>query len=199
VSGRQLSDTQLMPIPTLWFVLYWSWILTEIYVAVVTRTRRGSGTIDDRGSMLTLWIVIFSSITVASWVAFTVQATAMPPARWLRPASLGLLAVGLLIRWVAIYSLGRAFSANVAIHATQKLNRSGVFHYMRHPSYTGMLLIFLALGLRMHNWLSLGLMILPPAAALLYRIHVEEAALGSAFAEYADYSRTTKRLIPGIY
>jgi protein-S-isoprenylcysteine O-methyltransferase Ste14 len=39
----------------------------------------------------------------------------------------------------------------------------------------------------------------PPLAALLYRIHVEEAALRNAFDEYDDYSRTTKRLIPGIY
>jgi protein-S-isoprenylcysteine O-methyltransferase Ste14 len=188
-----------MPIPSLWFVLYWSWILTEIYVAVVTRTRRGGGKIDDRGSMLTLWVVIFSSISLASWIGVAWTGTAMPPAPWLRPLSLGLLAVGLLIRWTAIYSLGRAFSANVAIHDTQKLNRSGLFRYMRHPSYTGMLLIFLALGLRMHNWISLGLMIVPPVAALLYRIHVEEAALSGAFTDYADYSRSTKRLIPGIY
>jgi protein-S-isoprenylcysteine O-methyltransferase Ste14 len=35
---------------------------------------------------------------------------------------------------------------------------------------------------------------------LLYRIHVEEAALMQAFGEaYRDYSRTTKRLLPGIY
>jgi protein-S-isoprenylcysteine O-methyltransferase Ste14 len=40
----------------------------------------------------------------------------------------------------------------------------------------------------------------PPFAALLYRIHVEEAALTGAFGEqYTDYSRTTKRLVPGIY
>jgi protein-S-isoprenylcysteine O-methyltransferase Ste14 len=41
---------------------------------------------------------------------------------------------------------------------------------------------------------------LPTTAALLYRIHVEEAALNQAFgAQYQAYSATTKRLIPGIY
>jgi protein-S-isoprenylcysteine O-methyltransferase Ste14 len=188
-----------MLINKLWLALYWSWIVTEIYVAVVTRTRRGGGRIDDRGSMLTLWVVIFTSISCAFWVAAAGRFAAMPAAPWLAPLSLAVMAAGLLIRWTAIYSLGRAFSANVAIHATQTLNRSGLFRYMRHPSYTGMLLIFLGLGLRMHNWISLALVIVPPMAALLYRIRVEEVALGSAFAEYADYSRTTKRLIPGIY
>jgi protein-S-isoprenylcysteine O-methyltransferase Ste14 len=107
---------------------------------------------------------------------------------------------GLALRWAAILTLGKAFSVNVAIHHDQQVMRSGVFRYLRHPSYTGMMLIFLALGLHMGNWVSLVLVLLPPLAALLYRIHVEEAALNRAFgADYADYSRSTSRLIPGIY
>ncbi len=71
---------------------------------------------------------------------------------------------------------------------------------MRHPSYTGILLIFVAMGLATRNWLGLGIIVLLPTAALLYRIHVEEAALTGAFGkEYAEYSQRTKRLIPGIY
>jgi protein-S-isoprenylcysteine O-methyltransferase Ste14 len=42
--------------------------------------------------------------------------------------------------------------------------------------------------------------LLPTTAAILYRIHVGEAALLGAFgADYRAYSQTTKRLIPGIY
>ena len=41
---------------------------------------------------------------------------------------------------------------------------------------------------------------MPPTLAVLYRIHVEETALRLAFgADYEDYSRSTKRLIPGVY
>jgi protein-S-isoprenylcysteine O-methyltransferase Ste14 len=37
-------------------------------------------------------------------------------------------------------------------------------------------------------------------AALLYRIHVEEFALEDAFGEqYAEYRKTTKRLIPWVW
>jgi protein-S-isoprenylcysteine O-methyltransferase Ste14 len=43
-------------------------------------------------------------------------------------------------------------------------------------------------------------MLIPTTAALLYRIHVEEALLRKAFGEeYVEYSRATKRLFPGIY
>ncbi len=122
------------------------------------------------------------------------------PGQWLRYVCVGLLATGLVIRWTAIYTLGKSFSANVAIHATQKLNQSGLFRWIRHPSYTGMMLIFLAIGLDTKNWLGLAIIVLLPATALLYRMHVEEAALTGAFgAEYVEYSQRVKRLIPGIY
>jgi protein-S-isoprenylcysteine O-methyltransferase Ste14 len=191
-----------MAVSRLWIDLYWLWVAVEIYVVFTARLRRGGSsgvTTSDRGSMLVLWFVIGGSISAAFWMASVHMSSAIHAGHWLQTVSLLLLAGGLLIRVIAIYTLGRSFTANVSIHATQTLHRSGLFQYVRHPSYTGMLLIFLSLGLRMQNWLSLGIVLVLPFAALLYRIHVEEAALSGAFVEYADYSRTTKRLIPGIY
>jgi protein-S-isoprenylcysteine O-methyltransferase Ste14 len=184
----------------IWIALYWAWIVGEVLVLVVTRTRRGGGEVRDRGSLLVLWFTIFGAMFVGSWVGAINEPTKFQAGRWFAYACLGLLMLGLAIRWTAIYTLGKSFSANVAIHATQKLNVSGLFRWMRHPSYTGLLLIFLAVGLNTRNWLGLGIIVLLPLAALLYRIHVEEIALTEAFgAEYAEYSRRTKRLIPGIY
>ncbi len=184
----------------IWQTLFWAWIATEVLVLLVTRTRRGGGAVQDRGSLWVLWVVIFSAMSLGPWVGATYQPAAFHAGHWLRYVCLGLLVLGLLIRWTAIYTLGKSFSANVAIHSTQKLNQSGLFRVMRHPSYTGMLLIFLAMGLNTRNWLGLGIIVVLPMAALLYRIHVEEAALTGAFgAEYVEYSRRTKRLIPGIY
>jgi len=200
VGGRKVGETCSMTIHMIWKTLYWAWILTEVWVLVVTRTRHSSGEVRDRGSLWVLWFTIFGAMFVGSWVGAVYQPAMFAAGHWLRYVCLGLLAVGLAIRWSAIYTLGRSFSSNVAIHATQTLNQSGLFRWMRHPSYTGILLIFLAVGLATRNWLGLGIIVLLPAAALLYRIHVEEAALAGAFgAEYMAYSQKTKRLIPGIY
>jgi protein-S-isoprenylcysteine O-methyltransferase Ste14 len=71
---------------------------------------------------------------------------------------------------------------------------------MRHPSYTGLLLAYLALGVRSLNWVSVGIIMVPVMAALLYRIRVEEAVLTQAFGEqYRAYCAATPRLIPGVY
>jgi protein-S-isoprenylcysteine O-methyltransferase Ste14 len=187
-------------IPILWNALYGAWMVTEVLLVIVTRTRRSTGKVRDRGSILVLWSVIFCSIWTASWYGSTHPHTLFDGAHWVSAASVAVLAIGLAIRWTSILSLGRAFSVNVAIRADQKLYRGGLFALVRHPSYTGMMAIFVAVGLHLRNWAALAVVTIPPFAALLYRIHVEEAALGHAFgADYADYRRTTKRLIPGIY
>jgi protein-S-isoprenylcysteine O-methyltransferase Ste14 len=63
-----------------------------------------------------------------------------------------------------------------------------------------MLIIFAAIGLYERNWISMAVVLMLPTAALLYRIHVEEMALTEAFGEqYLEYSKATKRLLPGIY
>jgi protein-S-isoprenylcysteine O-methyltransferase Ste14 len=184
----------------LWAVLYWAWIATEVIVVVTTWTRRRGGKVQDRGSMLILWVVIFASISfgfsaggVEGWWIFG-------GAHWVRTLSLVVLVVGLAIRWTAIVTLGRSFSVNVAIHATQTVHKTGLFRWVRHPSYTGLMLVFVAIGLYTRHWIGFAVVVIAPGAALLYRIHVEERALRGAFGEeYVAYSRVTKRLVPGIY
>jgi protein-S-isoprenylcysteine O-methyltransferase Ste14 len=187
-------------ISTLWTWLYWGWFASEVVIAVARRTRKSRGDVQDRGSQLILWIVIAASITACEWVRYTVAAGVISGAHWLRLASLIVLAAGLGIRWTAILTLGKSFSANVAIRESQKIQKTGLYHFVRHPSYSGLVLIFLAIGLHARNWISLILALVPTTLALFYRIHIEEAALREAFGEeYADYSRDTKRLIPGIF
>ena len=189
-----------MTIPKLFEVLFWAWVASEILLQLVTRTSRSTGQIKDRGSLLIMFPVVFASSWWAMWYGDVHPHTMLGGAHWLRTAGLVLLIVGLAIRWTAILTLGSTFSTNVAIHATQTLRTTGPYRWLRHPSYTGMLVIFTAIGLYERNWISLAVVLILPTAALLYRIHVEEMALTEAFGEeYLEYSRTTKRLLPGIY
>jgi len=184
----------------LWQKLYWGWVLSEVVILLVTRTWAGHGEIRDRGSLLLLWPVICGSNVLAMWYGDTHTPTMFGGAHWIRVASLAVLVLGLVIRWIAIFTLGKSFSANVAIHATQTVHKSGLFRFVRHPSYTGLVLILFAAGLYTRSWLGLAVMAIVPTAALLYRIHVEEIALREAFgSEYEDYSSVTRRLIPGVY
>jgi protein-S-isoprenylcysteine O-methyltransferase Ste14 len=189
-----------MTVPLLWQIFYWTWVASEVIIAIATYTKRGSGQTHDRGSIILLWITIFTSITLATWLSETTPANMFGGTRILKLFGLIVLIVAVVIRWTAILTLGKSFSSNVAILDSQKLNRSGLYRFVRHPSYLGLLLVFLAIGLHSRNWRSFAIVLIPCTAAVLYRIHVEESALHQAFgAEYAAYSRTTKRLLPGLY
>jgi protein-S-isoprenylcysteine O-methyltransferase Ste14 len=191
-------------ISQLFWWLYYAWIASEVVIAVATRTRKTGGSTHDRGSQAILWIVIVASATACFFIANSQSPNifaAGPHARHLlRAAALLVLILGLAVRWTAILSLGRAFSANVAIRASQQLRTTGLYRLVRHPSYLGLELLFLAIGLFSSNWLAFAVIIIPTTAAVLYRIHVEEIALRAGFGQqYAGYASTTKRLIPGVY
>jgi protein-S-isoprenylcysteine O-methyltransferase Ste14 len=144
--------------------------------------------------------IVFVSSWWAMWYGDVHPHTTLGGAAWLQTAGLALLILGLAIRWTAVLTLGASFSTNVAIHATQTLHTTGLYRWVRHPSYTGMLIVFIAIGVYQRNWISLAVVLILPTAALLYRIHVEEMALTEAFGEqYLEYCRTAKRLFPGIY
>jgi protein-S-isoprenylcysteine O-methyltransferase Ste14 len=191
-----------MDVSALFRIFDLAWIFSEIALLLITRTHIGnpSADVQDRGSLRILWIVIFVAITLGSYYGETHTHTIDHGAPWVRATALTLLLLGLAIRWTAIITLGRSFSANVAIHATHTIHKTGLFRFVRHPSYSGLILIFAAIGLYTRNWLALAIIFLPTTAALFYRIRVEESALRRAFGhEYEIYNKSTKCLIPGIY
>lgn len=183
-----------------WEGLFWGWVAGEAALVAMTWTRKSRGAVSDRGSIQVFWVAIGAAISLGSWWADVHGRTMFGGAHWVRTASVWVMLAGLVIRWMAIWTLRRAFSVNVAIRTGQQLQRTGLYAVVRHPSYSGLVLVFGALGLRMQNWGAMAIVVGLPMAAMLYRLRVEEAALGQAFgAEYAEYCRTTKRLVPGIY
>ncbi len=184
----------------IWWVLYCLWGVGEIGILLVTRTQRSGGQVRDRGSLWALWATVAVSITVGTWYGQTHARTIFGGAPWVRMVSVVLLGAGLVVRWIAIWTLGRAFSANVAIRVGQKVMKTGLFGVVRHPSYTGLLMTFMAVGVHTGSWLAMGMIVVPTTAALMYRIVIEEAALKEAFGEeYVEYSREAKRLVPWSY
>lgn len=189
-----------MDINLIWMILVYAWVAGEILLGIATRTRRGGGVVKDRGSLIVIWGTIGLAIFAGESIRGRMPEYRIGGGHWVTWAALIVLLAGLAIRSTAIFSLGKAFSPNVAIRTDQKIYRGGLYRFLRHPAYTGSLICFAGVGIDVRNWLGCLVLVVPITAAFLYRIHVEEIALNEAFgAEYAEYSRQTKRLIPGIY
>ena len=116
---------------------------------------------------------------------------------WLFGAGLALMVAGLAIRWWAIIVLGRFFTPDVRVHSDQTVVDRGPYRWVRHPSYSGLIVFFAGLGLALSNWLSLALLGVLPTAGLMVRISAEERALLAALGEpYRRFCASRPRLFP---
>jgi protein-S-isoprenylcysteine O-methyltransferase len=176
------------------FALYW---ISETAIAMRMRAGRRDRA-DDRGSLRLLAIVF----PLSWWVGVACL--------WLPHLAIGSIAlfrvglsvmiVGVLLRWWSIATLGRLFTVNVAIREGHELIDWGPYRYVRHPSYTAILLVHLGAALCFGNALTLVMLTVPTTLALLNRVRVEEAVLQSGLGDrYRKYMARTKRLIPGLY
>lgn len=174
--------------------------VSEIVLALLKRASSGVANVQDRGSMRLLWLVIVTSVCMAIAFQWVPTARLRLSVVFLRALALGLMIAGLAVRWVSIFTLGRFFTVDVAIQVDHTLVEAGLYRHLRHPSYFGLLLVFLGLGLIFANWLSLIVIVVPITLAVLNRIAKEENALRDALgASYVAYCSRTKRLVPGLF
>jgi len=173
---------------------------SEIGLALIRRSNRVRARSHDRGTLAAVWIAVVVSIVAAITIRSTVQFGSFELEGWTEGLALTLFALGIGLRWWAIFVLGRFFTVDVAIHEGHELVRRGPYRILRHPSYTGSLLTFFGLGMLLQSWPALLVAILPIAAMLRQRIHVEEHVLEKHFgAAWVSHSARTWLLVPGVW
>ena len=126
---------------------------------------------------------------------------AFPGPSWL-PVVLGLSVawLGIAVRAWSVRTLGEFFTVDVTVAATQPLIDDGPYTRVRHPSYTGMLMAILGLGIALDSWAGAAGALFVPLAAVVNRIRHEEAMLRRELGEpYEAYASRTARLVPGIW
>ena len=110
-----------------------------------------------------------------------------------------IMVAGFLLRSWALWRLGRFFSRVVQIESGHQLITNGPYRFLRHPAYTGMLMIFFGFLLGISTWLGALLGLILIGVAVLYRINIEERVLTENFGnEYRAYIKRTWRIFPGF-
>jgi len=182
------------------FEIIWiCWLLSEIFLNRLLRSKVANSRELDKNSLNLIWIAIIASMTSGVLIAIYCPSPIIKT-NFLLYLGSALILVGMIIRFIAIRTLGKFFTVDLAIHGDQHLIMVGLYKYIRHPSYTGSLLSFAGFGLSLNNWLSLIIIIVPILVTFINRINIEEKLLQKQFgAEYEEYKRRTKRLIPMIY
>jgi protein-S-isoprenylcysteine O-methyltransferase Ste14 len=165
------------------------------------RTRGTRSARSDRGTYWILAVALVGAATSALRAPDWVPALSLSGgAAWPFVVGLAIFWMGAGLRWWAIHTLGRFFQLTVVVQEGQTVVDTGPYRALRHPSYTGALLMYLGLGVACDNALSVVLSVALVLAAFLRRIRVEEAVLAHELGEpYRAYARRTRRLIPGVW
>ena len=172
--------------------------------SIVLENRRFRGDVRRRASDRTYWLLQawqIAGLAFGVLAAKRAPGAALPGAGWLWPVIgcvVGL--AGVALRWWAIGTLGQHFTRSLVVEANHRLVVDGPYRRLRHPSYTGAVLVFTGVGIGLGNSLSLLVCALLPTVGYVQRIPREEALLRSQLGEpYAEYARHTHRLVPGIW
>jgi protein-S-isoprenylcysteine O-methyltransferase Ste14 len=172
--------------------------VSEVSIRLRSRMNRG-GSNADQGSIVAVVVALGAGVGVAVWSA--AGSATLIPGGWL-PFALGLLMMwlGIALRQWAVLTLGPFFTVVVRVTEGQSVVDRGPFRWVRHPSYSGLLLTLVGLGFALGNWLSVLALAVLPSIGLVIRIRVEERALEAALGEpYREYAARHKRLVPGIW
>lgn len=186
--------------PYAWF--FWAVFLFAFLpeFSLIARSKPAPGESADRGSMNVIifagWIGMVIAFAVAGIPAFLLV---RGQKIWF---SLGLtvLLLGSFLRRHCFKTLGTHFTGNVKVTSDQPVIQQGAYRWVRHPSYTGGMLMFLGIGLGLTNWLSIVILMISSGFSYAYRVRVEEEVLQTALGQpYRDYMQRTKRFIPFVF
>jgi len=177
------------------------WIFAEVYLVLRDNSRgKGKTTIDRRTRNYNFFslIIAISCAALVSWIPlFQFNRRGTSVVFWI---GIIIIVLGLFLRYWSINILGKYFRTTVEVEESQKIVEKGPYKFIRHPSYSGIILFCIGYGLAVQNWLSLIIAISLPTIALLYRIKIEEEALVKGIGnDYEAYQKKTKKLIPGIW
>jgi protein-S-isoprenylcysteine O-methyltransferase Ste14 len=119
---------------------------------------------------------------------------------WPVVVGLTLIVACVAIRAWSIITLGHLFQYSIRIQSGHTVVTTGPYRFVRHPSYTGLVLGVAGYALACGDvWCLIAAAVLA-GAGLAVRIRVEERQLRDALgADYDEFAAHHKRLIPGIF
>ncbi len=103
--------------------------------------------------------------------------------------------LGLLVMVVAGLGLGRGLTAAPLPNEHAQLRTGGLYRFVRHPIYTGLLAFAAGEAARSGSWVVAGCA-LALVVLIGFKARWEEQRLAERFADYPAYAARTPRFVP---
>jgi protein-S-isoprenylcysteine O-methyltransferase Ste14 len=109
-----------------------------------------------------------------------------------------LVAVGLGVAMLVVAQNGYA-AANITVESGQTLVSTGLYGLVRHPMYSGSVIMMVGVPLALDSYWGL-VFVIPALVALALRIRDEEELLQQQLSGYSEYEQQVHyRLVPFVW
>jgi Putative protein-S-isoprenylcysteine methyltransferase len=198
-----------------WTLYYWqAWIFLSVFsvsVLAVTiylmkkdpkllerRVNGGPGAEKEKSQKIIQFLASIAFITmfVVSAIDHRFGWSRVPP--YVVAVGDVLVALGLLIVFF-VFKENTFTSAIIEVDTGQKVISTGPYKFVRHPMYTGGLVMLLGVPLALGSWWGL-LTVIPIAIVIIQRLFDEEKFLAKNLPGYSGYQKKVRhRLLPFIW
>jgi protein-S-isoprenylcysteine O-methyltransferase Ste14 len=182
---------------TCWIIFLLYWFVSSLSVKPTQERNSGVGRFRWVIIGIVIAVLLFTKVFGLSIPFLTISL--ISHSELLSVASVILVIIGLVIALLARRMLAGNWSKDVDVKVDHELITSGIYRYVRHPIYTGVLLMGLGSGLLVGTT-SVFLIFLAMFGFFWFKARREEKLLTKHFPkEYPAYKRHTKALIPFIW
>jgi protein-S-isoprenylcysteine O-methyltransferase Ste14 len=189
--GDRMTATAFIGICWIVFVAYWT---VTARTVKPTAERQAAA-----GRALHLGVLVVAGLLLAGvWRPYPLDLRIIPHGAAADGGGIVICVLGLACAIWARRTLAGNWSASVNLKRGHELIQSGPYGYVRHPIYTGMLLMFFGsalVGGRLNPWLGF----LVAVAGFWLKLRQEEALMMRHFPDaYPDYRRRVKAIVPFV-
>lgn len=183
-------------------VIRWLWICVGIFwVAGWVGSKRSARTqaTGSRALQLSFELAAFYLLLYKETLPSFLRMRVLPDSMITHSMAVTLAAAGAAVAVWARLSLGTNWSAQVTIKEQHELVRTGPYALVRHPIYSGLLLMVLGTAVdigQVRGFIALALAF----TGWFLKSRTEDAFMEQHFGtEYVQYKQHVKGLIPGIF
>jgi len=178
-----------------WLAIFVLWAILGFAVKQTVGSRSDVRARIAVWGVLLAWLILFTDDMRPGVLA----ARSLPVDPTVAYIGLGITILGLGFAVWARFVIGRNWGGLITVQQDHKLMRNGPYGIVRHPIYSGFMLATLGTAIivgQIGGLISVALIVISWG----YKARLEETLMVEQFgAEYEDYRRHVKALIPGVW
>lgn len=144
---------------------------------------------------ITGWLFVAAQGAILVALILIPESDAWPTPSWVHRVATILIFGGFALVGVASLRLGPGLTPTPMPSSMGRLTTTGLYRWMRHPIYTGVLTIVTGMTLQSGSWTSLAVGV-SAFGFFSVKARWEEARLAERYDGYREYVRRTPRFFP---